>query len=126
MQIVVDSRTNALQFKGVIDKGIFSEADPDMELYKIVDGDDTFYVVTNGFKDYEVNSLPDDLDPQALDKYCYSQAKGFYKNKNYTEPEQPVEEKVSDLQGYTADLLYQVCLLQLGTSDDDVSINKNK
>ncbi len=124
MQIVVDSRTNALQFKGVIDKGIFSEADPDMELYKIVDGDDTFYAVTNGFKDYEVDSLPDDLDPQAFNKYCYSEEKGFYKNQNYVEPEQPIEEKVSDLQGYTADLLYQVCLLQLGTSDDDVSTNK--
>ena len=124
MQIVVDSRTNALQFKGVIDKGIFSEADPDMELYKIVDGDDTFYAVTNGFKDYEVENLPDDLDPQSLNKYCYSEEKGFYKNQNYTEPEPPVEEKVSDLQDYTADLLYQVCLLQLGTSDDDVSINK--
>lgn len=28
------------------------------------------------------------------------------------------------LVSYTSDLLYQVCLLQLGTSDDDVSINK--
>lgn len=104
MQIVVDSRTSALQFKGVIDKGIFSEADPDMELYKIVDGDDTFYAVTNGFKDYEVDSLPDDLDPQALNKYCYSEEKGFYKNQNYVEPEQPIEEKVADLKAQNEEL----------------------
>lgn len=124
MQIIIDQHTNALQFKGIISKGFFPEVDPDMELYKIVDGDNTFYAVTNGFKDYEVGRLPDDLDPQALNKYCYSHEKGFYKNHNYVEPEPPVEEKVSDLQGYTADLLYQVCLLQLGASNDDVSINK--
>ena len=28
------------------------------------------------------------------------------------------------LADYASDLLYQVCLLQLGTSDDDVSINQ--
>lgn len=40
------------------------------------------------------------------------------------EPQPTTEERVSELEGYTAELLYQVCLLQLGTSDDDVSINK--
>ena len=40
------------------------------------------------------------------------------------EPQPTTEERVSDLEGYTADLLYQVCLLQLGTSNDDISINK--
>ena len=124
MQIIIDSRTNALQFKGIISKGIFPEADPSVELYKIVDGENTFYTVASCFKDCEVENLPDDLDPQSLNKYCYSKEKGFYKNQNYVEPEPLVEEKVSDLQDYTADLLYQVCLLQLGTSDDDVSINK--
>lgn len=124
MQIIIDQHANALQFKGIVSKGIFTEVDPNTELYKIIDGSDTFYAVASAFEDYEVNKLPDDLDPQALNKYCYSQEKGFYKNQNYTEPEPPVEEKVSDLQDYTADILYQVCLLQLGTSDDDVSINK--
>lgn len=124
MQIIIDSRTNALQFKGIISKGIFPEADPSVELYKIVDGENTFYTVASCFNDCEVENLPDDLDPQSLNKYCYSKEKGFYKNQNYVEPEPLVEEKVSDLQDYTADLLYQVCLLQLGTSDDDVSINK--
>lgn len=38
------------------------------------------------------------------------------------EQQPTTEDRVSDLEGYTADLLYQVCLLQLGTSDDDVSI----
>lgn len=37
-----------------------------------------------------------------------------------------VEDRVSDLEDYAADLLYQVCLLQLGTSDDDVSIDDKK
>ena len=40
------------------------------------------------------------------------------------DPQPTTEERVSDLEGYTADLLYQVCLLQLGTSNDDISINK--
>ena len=40
------------------------------------------------------------------------------------QPTTIVEDRVSDLEGYAADLLYQVCLLQLGASDDDVSINK--
>lgn len=124
MQILTLENSNILMFKGFIEKGIFPEADPDMELYKIVDGDNTFYAVTNGFKGYEVDSLPDDLDPQALNKYCYTQSKGFYANPDYREPDLPTEERVSNLEGYAADILYQVCLLQLGTSDDDVSINK--
>ena len=71
---------------------------------------------------YNTNvNVPDDYK---VGLYCYTHENGFYKNQDYIEPEPPIEEKVSDLEDYTATLLYQVCLLQLGTSDDDVSTNK--
>lgn len=35
-------------------------------------------------------------------------------------PEPTIEERVSDLEAYSADLLYQVCLLQLGVTEDDL------
>lgn len=40
------------------------------------------------------------------------------------QPTPTVEDRVSELEGYTAELLYQVCLLQLGTSDADASIEQ--
>ena len=36
------------------------------------------------------------------------------------DPEPTLEERVSELEIYNADLLYQVCLLQLGITDDDL------
>lgn len=35
------------------------------------------------------------------------------------EPQPTTEDRVSDLEDYTADILYQVCLLQLGVDDTD-------
>jgi len=36
------------------------------------------------------------------------------------EPEPTVEDRVSELEVYSADLLYQVCLLQLGVTEEDL------
>lgn len=104
-----------------VESGVFPEADPNIELYKVVNEDHVEYFTQQDLEIVNVDQVPNEVERY---KYCYTIEKGFYKNQNYTEPEPPIEEKVSDLQDYTADLLYQVCLLQLGTSDDDVSINK--
>lgn len=124
MNILTREDGNEIALIGEIEKGVFEGVD-DVEVYKIVDENKNIsYATIKGFLLYEVEALPSDFDFMAKDKYCYTIEKGFYKNPNYIEPEPPIEEKVSDLQDYTADLLYQVCLLQLGTSDGDVSINK--
>lgn len=114
MQILCYEFNNVVDFYGSIEKGIYP-ADPSRELYKISNGEGTFYSVTDGLVLYDTDAdVPKDC---RTGLYCYTPKDGFYKNKDYIEPEPPVEEKVSDLQDYAADILYQVCLLQLGVDD---------
>lgn len=121
MQVLCYNVNNVVAFYGNIEKGVY-QADPSRELYKISNNEGSFYSVTDGLVLYSTGAnVPDDYK---VGFYCYTPEDGFFKNPNYIEPEPTVEEKVSDLEDYTATLLYQVCLLQLGTSDDDVSINK--
>ena len=40
---------------------------------------------------YEVEEIPGEVE---IAKYCYTEEKGFYKNENYVEPEEPVEKRL--------------------------------
>lgn len=124
MKILITESSNIVVGAGEeIEKGIFPEADPDIELYKIIEGGKSLYFVANGYAVKDVGNVEVPNDYLAK-RYCYTKENGFFVDPNWTEPEPTMEQKVSDLQDYTADLLYQVCLLQLGTSDYDVSTNK--
>lgn len=120
--LIVESNNIVVGVGEKIEKGIFPEADPNIELYKITEGEKSLYFVTNGYVVEDVGDVkvPDDY---LTKRYCYTKENGFFVDPNWTEPEPTTEQKVSDLEDYTADLLYQVCLMQLGTSDDDVAID---
>ncbi len=59
------------------------ENDPSMDTYKITRGKETEYCVVADFKIYEVDSIPEDYEPN---KYCYTAEQGFYLNPDYAEP----------------------------------------
>ncbi len=40
---------------------------------------------------YEVEEIPGEVE---IAKYCYTEEKGFYKNENYVEPEEPIETRL--------------------------------
>lgn len=107
---------NELYRYGKITKGLFPKVDPDTELYRIEQDGAIFWAVAYGFKEYEVESIPQEVKDNT-EKYCYTPDKGFYENPIWVEPDIPIEKKVSNLEDYTSDLLYQVCLLQLGVDD---------
>lgn len=69
------------------------------------------------FKVVEVAALP--VDWMTDKKYIY-QDDTVIDNPDWTEPEPTLEERVSALENYSADLLYQVCLLQLGITEDEL------
>ena len=50
---------------------------------------------------YDVNEIPEGVE---IEKYCYTEADGFYKNPNYIAPPQPIEEQITDLQLAMAEL----------------------
>lgn len=50
---------------------------------------------------YENVEVPEEVEIQ---KYCYTEAEGFYKNPDYIAPAQPVEEQITDLQLAVAEL----------------------
>lgn len=76
----------------------------DAELRKVLDGeyvsateDDYEYVYDVSHRSYfpkemvhmyELDSIPDNV---VEGKYCYTQSKGFYENKNYVEPSEPID-----------------------------------
>nr|DAJ73976.1 MAG TPA: hypothetical protein [Caudoviricetes sp.] len=117
MQILCYESNNAVAFYGNIEKGIYP-ADPSRELYKISNNEGSFYSVTGGLVFYDIDmDIPNDYK---VGFYCYTPENGFFENPDYVEPEPSVEEKVSNLEDYTANLLYQVCLLQLGMDGSEV------
>lgn len=82
------TRNNVVLFFGEVEKGIFPEADPTRELYKI---NGNTYSVTDGIEEYEVNSIPEDFEQG---KYCYTESNGFYINPDYAEPQPTAEEQL--------------------------------
>lgn len=99
MQILTNN--NIVFQYGVIEVGVFPEADPSRELYKITNGDTVNYVViADSFKLHKVDTLPDDFEPN---KYCYTPEDEFYLNPDWTEPQKSVEERLDRL---SADLDY--------------------
>lgn len=73
---------------GTIDKGIFEEADPTRELYKITNENGTFYSVTENFNLHEVDSIPEDFTDG---KYLWSEESGFELNPDWVDPSTPSE-----------------------------------
>lgn len=66
----------------IIEKGRW-ENDPSMDTYRIKNGDDFQYAVIADFGLHEVKELPEDFEPN---KYCYTEAEGFYLNPDFEEP----------------------------------------
>ena len=64
----------------------------------------------------EVETIPNDF---VYGKYLYKSGK-FVLNPDWEAPAPSLEERVTELEVYNADLLYQVCLLQLGITEDDL------
>ncbi len=40
---------------------------------------------------FEIEEIPENVE---IAKWCYTEEKGFYKNENYVEPEEPVETRL--------------------------------
>lgn len=70
------------------------ENDSTQDTYKITNGDNTQYAVVANFELHEVESLPEDFE---ANKYCYTEADGFYANPDYIEPseENVLEERLN-------------------------------
>ena len=118
MKLLVRDYDNViLTYGNTIEKGVFKEADPVNEIIKVVYNENTIYYTTNGVSIYDSDTSSIDLNEVYTEKYCYTPDKGFYENPNWVEPDIPIEKKVSNIEDYTSDLLYQVCLLQLGVDD---------
>lgn len=82
------------------------ENDPTMDTYRIKNGETYQYAVL-AFELHEVESLPEDFVPN---KYCYTEAEGFYINPDYAEPDLTNTYGVSDdvyhqiIDDYTAEI----------------------
>ena len=50
---------------------------------------------------YDVNEIPEGIE---VEKCCYTEKDGFYKNPNYVAPPQPVEEQITNLELAIAEL----------------------
>lgn len=61
---------------------------------------------------YDVAEIPEGVEEA---KYCYTEEKGFYKNKNYVEPTPPAE---------TQELLQKIALLEKQNKDLDEQITE--
>ena len=77
------TNNNAVFAKGeTIERGKW-ENDPTMETYRIKDGNAYKYAIIADFGLHEVDSLPEDYEPN---KYCYTESEGFYLNPDFEEP----------------------------------------
>lgn len=100
---------NIIFAMGTIEKGIYP-ADPSRELYKITNGEEVMYAVTEGFNFIEIDSIPEEV---CIEKWCYTEDEGFYENPDYQEyvaesdKIAQLEEKVSQLEGKNAELITQ-------------------
>lgn len=83
MQILTNN--NVAFAKGeTIERGIW-ENDSTNETYRIKNGENYQYAVIADFGLHQVDNLPMDFEPN---KYCYTEAEGFYNNPDYVESEQ--------------------------------------
>lgn len=57
----------------------------------IVDDHAIAYAPDEKINVYEVEEIPGEVE---IAKYCYTEEKGFYKNENYVEPEEPIETRL--------------------------------
>lgn len=68
------------------------ENDNTQDTYRIKNGDNYQYAVTANFELHEVETLPEDYESN---KYCYTEADGFYANPDYVEPKELEEERLN-------------------------------
>lgn len=111
MQILTDNKL--VRFYGTVEKGRY-DADPSRDLYRITNGDEVMYAVTEGFEVHEVDALPEDFEGG---HYCYTVEDGFYPDPNYKEPyivEDEVKKQAETIasQQETIDMLTS-CLLEM-------------
>lgn len=107
MQILTDN-LNRVTFYGKVSKGVFPEADPSRELYKIENPDGTFYAVTEGFFPYEVSELPGDYENF---KYLYTPENGFELNPEFKPYMGSQEEQLEKLREENA--MLTECILEM-------------
>lgn len=96
--ILVDNFANMIFETGVIERGIFTEADPNINLWKVTNDNGTFYAVATGFTKYTVEELPTEHDYHL---YSYTPEEGFVYHKppkSEEEIKQETEQQITDLQ----------------------------
>lgn len=92
MKILVDVRCNRVYEFGEIEKGIFPEADPNTELWKVSNEKGVFYAVADGFRVVEVEEIPENYF-----KCTYDEVNGFVEYEIPKTPEQIMEEEIKNL-----------------------------
>lgn len=106
MNILCNENKVVLFVGDSIEYGVFDE--PNIEKFKVTKGKDFFYVIGNSITLYEVSSIPHDYIDE---KYCYTEANGFYINENYSEPIN-AEEEMKRLTQENIDLKVQLDKVQ--------------
>ena len=77
------TNNNVVFAKGkTIERGKWNN-DLTTETYRIKNGDSQQYAVITDFGLHEVESVPEDFESN---KYCYTEAEGFYLNPDFKEP----------------------------------------
>lgn len=85
MYILTTQNGNIAMFGALCERGIFPEADPNTELYKITDSNGNVqYAVADNFSMYYLDdaSIPADFY-QNPDRYLYKEDEGLVLNPNY-------------------------------------------
>jgi len=97
MYILTNNKAAFVQGE-TIEKGRW-ENDSSMDTYRIKNGDNYQYAVIADFGLHEVDSIPEDFEPN---KYCYTEEDGFYENPDF---EVEVTESEEYQAGYDAAVL---------------------
>ena len=122
MQILLDGK-NIYAYAPKIEFGTYDEP---IEKWGMFDenGNILYYAIDHGFALVENVELPSDY---ADGKYFYENG-GFVLNENWQPPLPPAEVRIAQLEETVAmheendaELLYQICLLQLGITEDALS-----
>lgn len=126
MHILIDSKGTMIAYGMYVEFGKFEGE----EKWGFFDSDDKstrkayFYIIDHNYTLVENVELPSDY---ADGKYFYENG-GFVLNENWQPPLPPDAERITQLEAQVAiheendaELLYQICLLQLGITEDELS-----
>lgn len=122
MKILVSSYDNSyLASADVVEKGIYIDADPDNELYRLTTEGEYTYFFPEGLDIFEVDEVPAEVVP---DRYCYTPKDGFYPNPNWVEPPKPIEMRLDEVEETTE--LNTECIDELGfIVSENAELNEN-